>query len=258
MFQVLKRHPIPIIAHFRDCLVLTYALPTELLTPLLPPGLTIDAYGKWGFVAIALVQTERLRPTGFPVFAGRDFFLAGYRVFARFETATGAKLRGLRILRSDTDRRMMAMFGNLLTHYNYHVARVRIEREAQRLRVRIDTPSGSADLWVTAELSGMPAGLPDGSVFERESDARRFAGPLPYTFDYESQTHSIIRIKGVRANWNPQTVRVSVDRNTFFEQGPFRGSSPILSSAFHTQNIAYRWERGRREALNGNESNGRR
>ena len=32
-----------------------------------------------GFLAIARVQTERLRPTGWPAFLGRDFFLSGYR-----------------------------------------------------------------------------------------------------------------------------------------------------------------------------------
>ena len=79
----LKRHPIPVVAHFQRSLVLAYALPGELLEPLLPPGLFLDRFKGFGFVAIALVQTRLLRPAFLPPWLGRDFFLAGYRIFAR-------------------------------------------------------------------------------------------------------------------------------------------------------------------------------
>jgi hypothetical protein len=39
MLHLLKRHPFPVKAFFRQSLVLTYAFPQELLHPLLPPGL---------------------------------------------------------------------------------------------------------------------------------------------------------------------------------------------------------------------------
>jgi len=119
MFPALKRHPIPVVARFRRVLVLTYAFPQDLLRPLLPPGLELDTFHDFGFVAVALVQTERLRPAFLPRWMGQDFFLSGYRIFARFTTSSGRTLRGLRILRSDTDKPLMAFFGNLLTHYNY-------------------------------------------------------------------------------------------------------------------------------------------
>src|SRR5947199_5071638 len=98
----IKRHPIPISAFFRRSLVLTYALPRATLQPLLPPGLQLDTFGDLGFVAIAMVQTENLRPSFLPAAVGKDFFLIGYRVFTRFQTSDGRRLRGLRILRSDT------------------------------------------------------------------------------------------------------------------------------------------------------------
>src|SRR5215218_9000139 len=100
MLHWLKRHPIPIRAFFRHCLVLTYAYPEALLRPLLPRGLTVDTYRGLGFVAIAMVQTEGLRPVGAPAALGQDFFLTGYRIFSRFRTRSGRSLRGLRILRS--------------------------------------------------------------------------------------------------------------------------------------------------------------
>ncbi|HVF11345.1 MAG TPA: DUF2071 domain-containing protein [Abditibacteriaceae bacterium] len=249
MLHLLKRHPIPIEAFFRHSLVLTYALPRAVLEPLLPPGLAVDTYGDLGFLAIAMVQTEGLRPRGAPPFLGQNFFLTGYRIFTRFTTREGRHLRGLRILRSDTDKALMALGGNLLTHYHYRKAEVTALETAGRIEYSIRTPHAEADLDVCADLNSKPAPLPDGSPFPDLEAAREFAGPLPYTFDYEKETHSLILIKGVRKKWDPQPVRVQVTKNTFLEHEPFRSACPVLATAFHISNIPYRWERGRREPL---------
>ena len=247
----LQRHPIPIRAFFRHSLVLTYAFPKELLEPLLPPGLTLDTFNGNGFVAIAMVQTEGLRPAFFPRALGRDFFLAGYRIFARYKTAAGRNLRGLRILRSDTNRRAMAFFGNWLTHYNYRLAKVDFQAGNDQLEIEIKTPGNEADLHVVAGLKTRPAPLPAGSCFKNLHEARLFAGPLPYTFDYEKETHSIVMIEGVRRDWKPQPIQVEVLKNTFIEHAPFDRAQPLLANAFHVENVNYQWRRGIVEALPG-------
>ena len=244
MLQMLKRHPLAITAFFRHALVLTYALPQEILRPLLPPGLLLDTYGNYGFIAIAMVQTEALRPAGLPRIVGQDFFLAGYRLFARYRS-----LRGLRILRTASDHRFMVFAGNLLTRYNYSHADVAVSESAERLEIEIQTPRAAADLHVIADMASAPAALPGGSPFKSLKEARRFAGPLPYTFEYESGTDSMIIIKGVRRKWNPQPVQVDVLRNTFFDQSLFCQAKPILANAFHVRNIPYRWQRGVVEKL---------
>src|SRR5207248_8766053 len=116
---LLQRHPLTVRAHFAFSLVLTYAFPMESLARMLPPGLAVDAHEGMGFVAIAMVQTQRLHPVVLPRILGQSFFLAGYRIFVRFKPPCGNTLRGLYILRSDTNRRLMAAAGNLLTHYQY-------------------------------------------------------------------------------------------------------------------------------------------
>src|ERR1039458_7530915 len=88
LFHRLQRHPIPISAHFSHSLVLTYAFEPEILEPLLPPGLVLDTYRSFGFLAIALVQTRQLRPSFLPAALGRDFFLSGYRIFTRLGSGT--------------------------------------------------------------------------------------------------------------------------------------------------------------------------
>lgn len=66
MLHVLRRHPLPVAAHFEHSLVLAYAFPHEELAPLLPPGLTLDTHGDRGLAAVAIVHTRSLRPRGVP------------------------------------------------------------------------------------------------------------------------------------------------------------------------------------------------
>ena len=249
MLHLLQRHALPIKASLKASLVLAYAVPVEVLTPLLPPGLSLDTYGDYGFLAIALVETQDLRPAFLPAGLGVSFFLSGYRVFTRYQTSTGRSLRGLRILRSDTDSRFMRMFGNLLTHYGYERSECLLKRDGGNYSIRVATPNGSADLDVEARISVDAESLPAGSPFPNFTEARKFAGPLPFTFDYEQQTHSIIRVQGVRREWNPRPVSVTVNRNAFLEQDRFRGVGAVLANAFYLENVPYAWKPGIREVL---------
>ena len=242
---LLQRHPIPISAFFRHALVLTYAIQPEILQPLLPHGLVLDTYCGYAFLAVALVQTERLRPSFLPSAMGHDFFLSGYRIFTRLNCG-GLSRRGLRSLRSDADHSWMVRAGNWLTHYNYHLCQATIEEGDGKIRWTIQTPHSEADLDVVAHLADEPAPLPPGSPFATLVDARRFAGPLPYTFDYEKATDSIIGIHAIRQKWNPQPVVVDVRRNTFLERESFCRNAPILANAFHVRDVPYQWQRGRR------------
>lgn len=255
MLHLLKRHPFPVEAHLERCLALTYAFPAELLTPLLPPGLVLDTYGEFGFVAIALVETRSLRPAFLPRQAGQDFFLCGYRVFTRLGRAASS-LRGLYILRSDTDQRVMSYLGNVFTHYRYCHCLVERERTGCTMRWLIRTPDGIADLSVALDLSAEGARLPEASPFEDWRMARRFAGPLPYTFDYERETQSIISVKGTRGRWNPRPASVSVERTSFFDREPFRRVQPLLANAFYVEDVPYHWDRGRRLVRGETDGNG--
>jgi hypothetical protein len=236
-----RRHPIPMRARFEHSLVLTYAFPAAVLRPLLPPGLTLDTFQGYGFAAVALVDTRRMRPQALPEAFGFDSYLAGYRIFTRFGDA--GSLRGLHILRSETNRLPILLGGNLLTHYHYRMAEIQVDESAAFVRWRI--ASKGADLDVTADLQSKPARPPEGSPFDEWREARRFSGPLPYTFDYEEETHSIIRIQGVRQAWTPRPVEVRVARCGFFEQAMFAGAEPVFANAFYIPTVpGYAWHRG--------------
>ena len=235
MLSFLKNHPFAVEAFFDRSLVLTFAAPKEALAKLIPPCLTLDTFeDRWGFVALAMVQTSGLRPKGFARFFGSDFFLTGYRVFTRFTTERGQRLRGLYILRSETDKKRMAFLGNIFTHYQYAVSDAR-----QTQNIVQSTRSG---LLVETTDGG---GLPEGSPFSDWRNARKFAGPLPFTFTYLPRQRAVLIVEGVRENWIPQPITVAKYRVPFIDSLEIDGL--CLAGAFSVDNIPYQWKKGRIE-----------
>jgi hypothetical protein len=127
----------------------------------------------------------------------------------------------------------MYCVGNVFTHYKYSVCQAVCNNDGLELRIAIKTADGQADLTVRAQLNSRPASLPEGSPFADLHAARRFAGPLPYTFDYEPQTRSIIAVRGMRERWKPEPIDVQVEKApTFFGSPPFNEVRPVLANAF--------------------------
>lgn len=244
----LKQHPFPVAAHFKQSLVLTFALPKAALADLLPPPLTLDTFeDHQAFVAVAMVQTKALRPKGFPRWLGNDFFLAGYRIFVRYTNPAGKNLRGLYILESQTDRRKMELMGNLMTHYNY--SKIEVEQvygEEDGVKT-YGVRSPSEGFVVKVRYEDDP-GLPEGSPFADWKQARRFAGPLPFTFTYDAERRNVLIVEGVRQNWKPRPVAVEHFDLPWLERKGL--SEAVLASAFVVEDIPYWWRKGRVEAWN--------
>lgn len=240
----LKRHPFPIVADFDRVVAVSFAFPEAVLRPLVPRGLEIDGYEGLGFVAMALVWTRRLRPAGFPGLLGRDFFLAGYRVFTRFHDESGRRLRGLKILGSETDKRSMVWLGNLMTGYRYHKVKVNLETQGSVTRVRTFGPDGAARLDITFDDRGGEVPLPAGSPFPDWRTARRFAGPMPFTFSPHGDGAFVV-VEGSRESWTPRPVALLDWKAALFDEPPLQGAKPIPANAFAVSGVSYRWERGR-------------
>ncbi|RSK45333.1 DUF2071 domain-containing protein [Hymenobacter rigui] len=244
--MTIAHHPFGIDALLSRTTVLTFAAPAAALQRLLPACLTLDTLDDtWGFMAVALVQTRQLRPQGLPAWLGHSFFLIGYRVFVRYTTAAGKRLRGLYILGSETDKRHMQWLGNLLTSYHYRTVDIRQTATATSQAIL----SRQAGLCIEVENLIDEPELPDGSPFRNWQQARRFAGPLPFTFSWCPATKQVVIVEGEREEWRPQPVRVVAAEVAFIRNlglGEVR-----LASAFTMQNIPYRWKKGRTETWAG-------
>jgi hypothetical protein len=244
MLKWLKQHPFPVEATFDRVLALSFAVPESTARGLISPMLEVDGYEGFGFVTVALVWTRDLRPAGFPKWLGRDFFLAGFRVFVRMRDEEGRRMRGLKILRSETDRRSMVLTGNLLTHYQYRLAKVEHEECDGLIRVRTLSTDGLPSLDIEVDTCAVPAGPPAGSPFPDWRTARQFAGPMPFTFDDNGDGRFVV-IEGRRSEWTPRPVVVKRWKVAMFDEAPFSGNTPVLANAFMVEGVPYRWERGR-------------
>lgn len=244
LLNVLKRHPFPVEAHFDRAVALSFAFPEAVVRPLVPPSLTLDTHEGLAFVTVAMVWTRALRPAGFPAFLGQDFFLAGYRVFTRLQEPAGRRLRGLRILRSETDRRRMVWAGNVMTGYRYRHVNVSVEHHGGATHVQTADRGGVTALDVTFDATLGDVSLPDGSPFRDWTEARRFAGPMPFTFSPEDDS-TIVVVEGQRQHWEPRPISVSHWRVSLFDELPLREAHPILANAFIVEDVAYHWKRGR-------------
>jgi len=243
MFSLLKNHPFAVEAFFNRSLVLTFAIPNRQLQPLIPGCLQLDIFNnKWAFIAVAMVQTRDLRPKGFPKILGSDFFLIGYRVFVRFTNSAGKSLRGLYILKSETDKKKMTFFGNIFTHYNYTTTDIQQIQEKGSLEIT----SVKSNFKILVENAiNENISLPAGSPFSNWKEARRFAGPLPFTFDYVDQQEKVLIIEGVRQNWKPKPVHVHSYNFSFLNSMKLDGIK--LANAFIIENVPYYWKKGRIE-----------
>lgn len=249
MLSSLKNHPFAVEAFFKTSLVLTFAAPKEQVQLLVPECLQLDTFNnEWAFIAVAMVQTRHLRPKGFPEMLGNNFFLVGYRVFVRFTNEAGKSLRGLYILKSETDKKKMSLFGNIFTHYKYtttdiqqntHDGATEIHSAKSAFALKIEEP---ADEDVT---------LPAGSPFNSWKEARRYAGPLPFTFTYNQSKHEVLVIEGVREHWEPKPVKVIDQRFAFIETLGLKDAR--LANAFIIHDIPYYWKKGKIEKWNRKE-----
>ena len=242
MSSFLKDHPFAVEAYFDSSTVLAFAIPKEQLEPLIPPCLELDTFDdKWGFIAMAMVQTKHLRPKGFPRFMGNDFFLIGFRIFVRYHTSWGKRLRGLYIIKSETDKKKMEFFGNIFTHYKYTTTD--ITKTATKDTTKIFSKQSDFDVQISNIKEEVK--LPINSPFSNWKEARRFAGPLPFTFTYDESKQEVLIIEGVRSNWKPAPLNV-MDYSVSFIDGLCL-KNVVLANAFRVEQIPYSWRKGKKD-----------
>lgn len=242
MLSFLKNHHFAVEAYFKSSTVLTFAVPKEQLQNIIPECLELDTFNdKWAFIAVAMVQTTGLRPKGFPKFLSNDFFLIGYRIFVRYINSEGKRLRGLYILKSETNKKKMEYLGNIFTHYNYKTTDITQIEKSNYTKI----VSKQSDFKIIIENTNEIVQLPQNSPFTDWKEARRFAGPLPFTFTYNPESKKVLIIEGVRENWTPNPIQVAEHHISFLTRLNLQNA--VLANAFEIKDIHYFWKKGKIE-----------
>ena len=245
MLSFLKNHPFAVEAFFENATVLTFAVAKDQLKDMVPECLELDIFdGKWAFIAVAMVHTRDLRPKGFPRFLGNDFFLIGYRIFVRYLNNGGKNLRGLYILKSETNKKKMELLGNMFTQYSYTT----IDLRESTINGTSTIKSIRSNFQVEIDPTEKEVHLPPNSPFKDWKEARRFAGPLPFTFTYNPKKKTVLIIEGVRENWTPRPLKVVNYNFSFFNTINIKNI--VLANAFIIKNVPYSWKKGKIEKWN--------
>lgn len=133
----------------------------------------------------------------------------------------------------------MQILGNVFTHYRYSTTDIALTDEGDRLTVR----SVKSGLDIEVIASGTDVRLPAASPFNDWKEARRFAGPLPFTFTYNPETKAVLIIEGVRQHWEPQPVEVRKHSVGFLNDRGLKEA--VLANAFLVRAVPYYWKKGR-------------
>lgn len=243
--KFLKNHPFAVEAFFDSSLILTFAVPKEQIKDFIPECLELDTFqGRWAFIAVAMVQTSRLRPKGFPKFMGNNFFLIGYRIFVRYTNNAGKRLRGLYIIKSETNKKKMEFLANIFTHYNYTTTDILQTTKGDLKTIN----SEQSKFKITVDQTNIEIKIPECSPFSDWKDARKFSGPLPFTFTYDKEDKTVLIIEGVRQNWKSEPVKIKSYDFDFLNN--LKLENIVLANAFEIKNVQYYWKKGKIEKWN--------
>ena len=131
--------------------------------------------------------------------------------------------------------------GNIFTHYNYTTTDISQTENGSIKKI----VSAKSQFSVSIDEAEENVSLPKHSPFADWKEARRFAGPLPFTFTYNKEKKQVLIIEGVRQNWTPLPVKVAEYNFSFFKE--INLENPILANAFIIRNIPYYWKKGKIE-----------
>jgi len=136
----------------------------------------------------------------------------------------------------------MEFFGNIFTHYKYTTADIDLHGKDGIATISSHKSGFSISF---EEPNGEQVALPADSPFGDWKEARKFAGPLPFTFTYDDRSETVLIVEGVRQNWKPLPVKVTDYSFPFLEELGL--TRYVLANTFLLRDVPYYWKKGRVE-----------
>jgi hypothetical protein len=134
---------------------------------------------------------------------------------------------------------MANTMGNVFTRYNYSLTDVSIEKTGTTdYHIR----SSSSNLNIQVAKGNDLTALPEFSPFQDWKTAKKFAGPLPFSFTWDQNKKQMLTIEGKRENWTPQPLAVHAANIGFLNN--LKLKSMQLANAFIVEDVPYYWKKG--------------
>ena len=231
--------PFPVKAWFDFFVVLFFSIDKDNTIKLIPSPLELDLHNGKALFAVAIVKTKKFRPAFLPSWLGMDFNLVGYRFLTTWQKTEDKKLRGLKIIMSQTNQKFMKFAGDKITQYNFNYNPIKITTKNEFVFIE----GNGIDIKLKMHDDTTNIELPNNSIFENWQCARKFAGPLLYTFDVNELKKQLTITEGTRNNWTPKPVEVLSFDIDFLKQAPIASLNLTLGAAFMVKDIPYNWKK---------------
>lgn len=122
---------LPLAFGWRDLLFANWPVEAETLSAHLPQAFAVEEYDGTGWLSVVPFVNVEVRPRGLPAWAGVDLPELNLRTYVTVDGVPGAYFFSL-----DADG-ILAVLGARVTHHlPYYYARMRVEREGDRVRFR--------------------------------------------------------------------------------------------------------------------------
>jgi hypothetical protein len=218
-----------------QCWLFVYRAPAESVAALLPRTMEPVTKGGFAFWNIVVCRLEGIRPVPLPAAIGLGYWHVAYRIHVRTFKESGEAIEGLFFVRSDSDRRVMALAGNLLTDFNFHLAQVHVVAAPAGVSATIVSPEAAATFEI--DRVSLPQ-LTPGSPFDSLEAAARALEYEPAALSgHGEDAVSVSAVRRDAACWRWKPVAVTHARWQFFD-----GRDTALELCYEVEPIDYLWE----------------
>lgn len=234
----IRKNPLTVVGRLQRCWLFAYRTPAEAARQIVPPPLEPVTRGDVAFWNVVVCQVRAMRPKGFPTVVGVSYWHVAYRLYVRLPLPSGEAVEGLYFVRSDCNRALMSLAGNLLTDFRFHTAPISVREKSEAVEIH----AVSSDAPAHARL--VPAAAPtlaQGSPFASPQEAAAFLAYEPYGISLTAAGDAnVIHVTRDERAWRSRPVCVESA-----EWGFFTGREVQLEACYAVDPIAYQWDRGR-------------
>jgi len=230
-----RTNPFTMRGHLRRCWLFTWRTPKADACALLPAPLEPVTRGGFAFWNVVVCEMRAMRPAPLPAAIGLGYWHVAYRLHARVRLESGEIVEGLYFVRSDCDRSLVTVAGNLLTDFRFHTARVAVHADGAAIEGRINASGGDAHF----RLGDAKPALTTGSPFTSVAEAAEFLKYKPCAIAPSTDgLINVVRVTRREADWRYRIVTV-VESDWDFLSG--REIAPEV--CYSIEPIDYQWER---------------
>jgi hypothetical protein len=171
--------------------VINYAVPTNALLPMVPPGAELLLWRGRAWVSACYAEVHHLRPSWLPPMAGIGFRYLIHRTLAHLPFPDGSRHSAALVLDAAADRRGIAALSRTTTGMRFHVRPIKLVESDDRWLISMSNRSGAALFEAEIRRDCLCGTMPDRSLFASLAEAERcFLG------------------HGYRGQWQPHKRRI--------------------------------------------------